>query len=254
MRRLTLVLSFCFFGFAQAQSSLDEMRNNLNTGYYAIAAQVLGPQLINDPNYQDNPEAYYLYANALFLTGNTENARLYLEQAKTLVTNNDALNLQINHLDALVSAAEGSISEAIDKLASVFNQQAQYTIAMDWGRIAWQAGRLDEALNAFTKAAETEQGQKELWPELNKGRILHIQGRAQAAITAFNKAIEIFEANDVQRGELPSPGYIEAYYQLASVYEDLGNLEEARLNYESALTIGANYAPAQAALERLGFN
>lgn len=247
--RLLLCLLTGLLGWGFAQSLLEQMQSNIDDGYYAVAAQVLGPQLIGSSEYQDNPEAYYLYAKALFLTANTEAARAALDQAMNLLGEQSADHL---HLEGLLLAAEGNTAQALETLMTTFKQSPDYDLAMDWGRIAWQAGRLDEALEAFSQAAATPKGQRELWPYLNQGRILKGRGQLEAAISAFNLAIEVFSANDVAIGDLPSPGYVEAFYQLGSIYEALGNSQEARLNYESARLIGSNYPLAVEALERLG--
>jgi hypothetical protein len=50
-------------GFSLAQNSLEQLRQNLDNGYYASAAQISGPGAIGEnPN---NPEAYFLYGKAL---------------------------------------------------------------------------------------------------------------------------------------------------------------------------------------------
>ncbi|MCA9835419.1 MAG: tetratricopeptide repeat protein [Trueperaceae bacterium] len=248
MRKL-LCLGFFLLSISWAQSLLEQMQSTLDDGYYAVAAQVLGPELVADSSFSENAEAHYLYANALFLTSNIADARAQLDQAISLSSTSLA---RYDHLNGLLYAAEGRFSQALETLRVTFEKSADYETAMDWGRIAWQAGNLDEALEAFGKAAETSQGQKELWPFLNRGRILKDQANFDGALEAFNQAIEVFSANDASVGDLPSPGYVEAFYQLGTVYEALGNVQEARLNYESAITIGANYPLAVQALERLG--
>ncbi len=241
-----LGLSF-LSAFAQDTLTLEQMQNNLNDGYYAVAAQVLGPQLIE--KFQNDPEAHYLYAQALYLTQRFDEARTALDQSFEL---SDRVPADYQHLNGLLLAAEGVISEALSVLNEAFRDSNSYVIAMDWGRIAWQANRSEEALEAFNLASETEQGKKEIWPHINRGRILKALNDLDKAIDAFNRAIEVFDANDVSIGELPSPGYVDAFYQLGTLYEALGDIQEARANYQSALTVGSNYAPAAEALERLG--
>ena len=248
--RFVFVLALFLLTVGFAQSALEQMRENLQDGYYAVAAQVLGPQLVSDPSFQTNPEAHYLFAQALYLTGNFEGARSSLDKAIAL---SDEVTPQYRHLEGLLFAAEGISSLAIEALAAAFAESQDYTIAMDWGRIAWQLGRLDEALTAFDAAASTDKGQKELWPFLNKGRILKGQQRYPEAIEAFNQAIATFEATDVA-GSVPSPAYVEAYYQLGSIYELLGDTRQAIVNYLNAKTVSPTYELAERALARLGAN
>ncbi len=243
------IFFFLLTPFVWAQSLLEQMQSTLDDGYYAVAAQVLGPQLVADAGFKNNPDAYYLYAKALFLTSNIDEARAQLDLAIRL---NKSPKTDYEHLNGLLFAAEGKPSQALETLKATFETQADYDIAMDWGRIAWQAGNLDDALEAFAKAATTSQGKRELWPYLNQGRILKDQGKFDEALDTFNQAIDVFTANDASVGDLPSPGYVEAFYQLGTIYEAKGNIQEARLNYESARDIGANYPLAVQALERLG--
>ena len=247
MRYLLLLL--LLNSLALAQSLLEQMQTTLEDGYYAVAAQVLGPQLIADARFSSNADAYYLYAKALFLTSSIDEARVQLDQALSL---SSTPSNAYQHLNGLLLASEGKTIEALETLKESFARQADYDIAMDWGRIAWQTGDLPGALEAFEQAASTLRGQRELWPYLNSGRILKELGNFEEALTAFNEAIEVFSANDASVGDLPSPGYVEAFYQLGTVYEVLGDMQEARINYESARDIGANYPLAVQALERLG--
>jgi tetratricopeptide (TPR) repeat protein len=124
-------------------------------------------------------------------------------------------------------------------------------VAMDWGRVAWQDGLFDEALKAYQAATTTEQGQKELWPYLNRGRILQqVKGDANAAITAYQTAIDVFNANDPGTPQAP-PGYVEAHFRLGELYESLSDKPLAKTYYEAALSLDQNYTPAKNALDRL---
>ena len=51
----------------------DQMRMLLETGYYNSAARLNGPDLV--ARYPEEPEAYFLYARALYLTGDYAGAR-----------------------------------------------------------------------------------------------------------------------------------------------------------------------------------
>lgn len=247
MRRFVLFGVLCF-SLVFAQSDLEQMQTSIDDGYYAVAAQLLGPEIISQEEYQNDPEAYYLYALALYFDSSINDARLALDTSFSLSSEPPA---RYKHLDGLLYAAEGNVSKATEVLQATFQESKLYDVAMDWGLNAWQAGRNEEALEAFSQAANTKQGQRELWPHLSKGRILKALNDYPKAIEAFIQAIDVFDANDSLVGNLPSPGYVEAFYQLGLIYELQGNLEEARINFESARDVGSNYPPAVAALERL---
>ena len=246
MRRALLLLLLLWPAGAFAQSAFDEMRSNLEQGYYAIAAQVLGPNLIQ--NYPESADAHFLYAQALYLTGNPEAAREALERALELAPEAPP---EYERLRGLLLAAEGNAEEAASLLRSAFEVSQDYATALDWGRIAWQAGDYEQALEAFSAAAATDAGQRDLWAQLNRGRILKAQKRYPEAIEAFNQAIATFEAND-PGDNLPSPGYVEAFFRLGEIYEAMGELGQARSFYEAARSADPNYSPAISALERLG--
>jgi len=247
MRAFFFIL-LLLFNLAFAQDDLEQMRTNINDGYYAVAAQLLGPEIILNETYKNDPEAHYLYALALYFDSSPAEARAALDQSLALASDVPA---RYEHLSGLLYAAEGDVSESLSVLQATFRKANDYEVAMDWGSIAWQAGRNEIALEAFSEAAKTDKGQRELWPHLNRGRIFKALNDYPKALTAFTMAIDTFEANDSSMGNLPSPGYIDAFYQLGSIYELQGEAQLAKVNYEVARDLGANYPPAVEALERL---
>jgi tetratricopeptide (TPR) repeat protein len=268
LSRASLVFLVLSIGFSLAQNSLEQLRQNLDNGYYASAAQISGPAAIReDP---DNPEAYFLYSKALYYTENFPLARIQFDKAMSLTSNPTPDYI---HLNGLITAAEGNLTEAVTLLETAFLRSQNYVMAMDWGRIAWQAGDFDMALKAYEAASTTEGGQKELAPHLNRGRILQLsKGDYEGAITAYKTAITIFEENDpggnasvppgvveendpsddvpVPPGPVP-PGVVEAYFRLGEIYESLGDAPLAKSYYEVAVSLDRNYTPAQNALTRL---
>jgi tetratricopeptide (TPR) repeat protein len=234
-------------GFSFAQNSLEQLRQNLANGYYASAAQISGPSAIREE--PDNPEAYFLYSKALYYTDNFPLARTQFDKAMSLVSNPTPDYL---HLNGLITAAEGNLTEAVTLLETAFLRSQNYSMAMDWGRIAWQAGDFDTALEAFAAASTTEQGQKELSPHLNRGRILQLsKGDNEAAITAYKNALTIFDENDPGDNVPVPPGVVEANFRLGEIYESLGDNATAKSYYDAALFYDRNYTPAQNALTRL---
>ncbi|MEJ2667285.1 MAG: tetratricopeptide repeat protein [Deinococcales bacterium] len=247
MLRFAPVLIAFLLPLAFAQDAFSQMQDLLDRGYYNSAAQLNGPELIK--TYPDRSEAHYLYADALYLTGNLDAAKTQLDAADKLASSQT--DPKLLHLGGLLKAAQGDPSSALTAMQSAFTQTQDYTYAMDWGRVAWQAGAFDQALQAFQDAAGTEQGKTSMWPLLDQGRILIYLGRYQDAIQKLNRAIDVFDATDSGGVRPGSPAYVEAFYRLGQVYEKLGNVSEAETNYRSARTADPNYAPAIDALDRL---
>jgi tetratricopeptide (TPR) repeat protein len=233
-------------GSAHAET-FRQVRALIEAGYYASVAQVEGPALVRE--HPDNPEAHYLYGLALYLSGDASQARAALERAFSLA--GEEAPAHFDWLSGLLYAAAGELASAEALLASAFARSGDYRTGMDWGRIAWQHGELETALQAFTAAGATERGQLEPWPHLQRGRLLSLLGRHQEAIDAFEQVISIVEALDVDSDNLPSPAYSEVFYRLGLAYEALGELRQAEIHFEAALSIDPGHTPALRALERL---
>ncbi len=154
---LILGLIFCATPLTFAQgvpTSLDEMRTLLQEGLYALAAQVEGPELVRA--LPDNAEAHYLYARALYLTGDLATAEAQLEEVRALGES----SAEYTQLEALIVAANGDLIRAQTLLEATFAQTPSYDIAMDLGRITWQAGDFGGALSAYEAAANTPEGER----------------------------------------------------------------------------------------------
>lgn len=231
---------------AAQQEAFAQMRELLAQGYYNSAARLNGPELV--ARYPDDAEAHFLYARALYLTGETTGAQAALERALALATEPDPAYV---HLQGLLRSVQGDVEGALRALQNAFLRTRDYTFAMDWGRVAWQFARYEEALEAFTAAADTERGSRELWPHLDRGRVLLLLDRLPDAISAFERAIDVFEATDRGDARPGSPAYVEAYYRLGEAYERQGDLGRAEVNYRAARSADPNYAPAVTALDRL---
>ena len=243
---LRALLLFCsLYSGALAQDGLEAMRSDLASGNYALAAQFTGPALVRDM--PGDPEAHYLYSYALYLVGSVVSAREALTQAFTLSPEPPPYYEVLN---GLLLAAEGDSRGAQRALAEAFSRTQDYDTAMAWGRVAWQGGDYETALAAYSAAADTRQGRREVWSHLNRGRMLKTLDRPDEAITALQQAIAVFEAND-PGGDLPNPGYVEAFFRLGEVYEALGDAQQAVAYYEAARGADPNYAPASVALERV---
>lgn len=232
---------------AQAQDPLAAMRDLIERGFWNSAAQLNGPNLVQAR--PDDPEAHLLYATALFLTGDVAGAAARLEVATSLVTG--GVPASHVHLGGLIRAAEGDPAGAARQLENAYLRSPTYDYAMDWGRIAWQAGLDGDALTAFEAAARTPEGQALAWPDLARGRVLGSLGRWTDAAAAFRRAIDVFEAHDPGGPRPPGPEYAEAWYRLGEAYEALGDLQQAEAAYRAARAADPNHAPAVQAVDRL---
>jgi tetratricopeptide (TPR) repeat protein len=249
IRRGTVVLLAALLLAAPAaarEGALAQMRDLLARGYYNSAAQLNGPNLVQ--NFPDDPDAHLLYATALFLVGDLAAASERLAMATDRA--GGGVPPSHVHLGGLIKAAQGDPLGAVRPLQNAFLRSRSYEFAMDWARVAWQAGLFEEALVALSEAATTERGRRQPWPHLSRGRLLAALGRTSEAIIAFETAIDVFEAND-PGGLLPSPAYVEAWYRLGEAYESLGETTRAEVSYKAARGADPNYGPAILALERL---
>lgn len=247
MRSLVLLLALASGAVLARDAAMDTMRDLLNRGYYNSAAHLNGPNLVE--SFPDDPEAHFLYARALFLVGEIDAAaaRLAIANERTV----GGIPPGHVHLGALLRAAQGDAAGAVRALQNAFLRSQRYEYAMDWARVAWQAGMYEDAIEAFTAAAATEAGRREPWPHLGRGRLLAAVGRTEAAIEAFERAIDVYETNAASAGRLPSPAYVEAWYRLGEALESLGRVVEADGAYRAARTADPNFGPAIQALERL---
>lgn len=230
---------------APSATELRQMQDLLDQGYYNSAARLNGPDLV--ARYPNSGEAHYLFARALYLTNDWERAATQLQLALELLPDPDP---HVVNLQGHIRAAQGDTAGALRALQNAFLRSRLYEHAMDWGRVAWQSAQYEEAIQAFDAAAQTERGQRELWPYVDKGRLLMLLNRWTEAAQAFTRAIEVFEATD-PGGSRPTPAYVEAYFRLGEVYELQGDLNRAEINYRAARTADPNYAPAVQALDRL---
>lgn len=247
MQVVIVLLVALLFGSAVAQADFAGMMDLLDLGYYNSAARIEGPELIE--RFPDSPEAHYLYATALYLTGDLAGAREHLDTAVTL--NGPGADPDHTHLNGLLRADEGDVSGALRLLQNAFLRTQDYTYAMDWARVAWLGGAYDEALEAYSAAANTNRGRREMWPHLNRGRLLGFLGRHEEAIAAYTTALDVFEEFDPGGTALPSPAVVEAFYRLGELHETAGDRENALTYYQAARTTDPNYQPARDALDRL---
>ena len=250
----TLIISVASAQSVQptAPSSLDEVRTLLQEGLYALAAQVEGPQLIEAM--PESAEAHYLYAKALYLTDDLATAETQLEEVRV----RGEPKAEYTQLEALIAAARGDLMGAQSLLEATLEQTPSYEIAMDLGRVAWQAGNFEKARRAYERASTTPEGEREPWPYLHRARLLALEGAYEESIKVWNNALNVLDtlsSADVEAANtLPSPAYVEAFYGLGEAYEALGESEQAASNYSAALAADPSFEAANKALGRLEEN
>jgi tetratricopeptide (TPR) repeat protein len=249
--RLILIVALLWAAFATAQSNregvLRELEELIARGSWQSAALVAGPAAV--AAFPGDTEAHFLYAVALFHSGSSTEAMSELSQATSAFS--DGVPAHHLHLRGLISAQMGAFREGSQLLQAAFVLNPAYDWAMDWGRVAWQAGLVGEAEQAFIAAAQTERGAREAWPHLARGRLLVAQGRYEDAIRAFLTSLHRSETGGLGEPGMPGPAYVEAWFRLGLVYEELGLLEEAENAYRTARSIDPNHGPSVLAVDRL---
>lgn len=233
------------FGIAE-DADVTRFRELLRGGYYHSAAQLNGPELVRA--HPGNPEAHFLFAQALFYAGDVERADEQLAVAFSL---RDETPGSYVALQGEIRAQQGRLTEALDELREAYRLDPSYEITMALGTVAWQMAEFEVALEAFAAAATTTRGKRELWPYLAAGRVQLAQNELDAALELFTQAIEVFEEHDTGSSGLPSPGYVEAFYRLGQTYERQGDYTQAEVQYRAARSSDPNYAPAIDGLDRL---
>src|SRR5690606_30311397 len=111
---LALMLAISPSAFAQREP-FEQMADLLEKGYYNSAARLNGPDLV--ARFPEDPEAHYLYARALYLTGDLAGARAKLDIAMELAGDDVPAYSQ---LAALLMAAEGDPAGALRLLQNAF--------------------------------------------------------------------------------------------------------------------------------------
>lgn len=178
---------------------------------------------------------------------------------------------QVRKADSMIKA--GRIKEALESISAAVSAHPEDAgLRLHRGRILFQVGQYAEAASAFEEAlrldpyytdahnrlgaayaelGRTPEAEAEYrkaledpaypTPELtylNLGLLYAAGGRDDEAIDAFRNSVEL------------NPRYFQAHYELASILDSTGKLEEAAREYEVA---GPAYASNGEYLYRLGF-
>jgi tetratricopeptide (TPR) repeat protein len=239
---------FLFFAalpvFAQV-ADLSQIRSRIEQGDYLSAVPRLEAHIRSRPN---DTDAYFLLSRALYLSGGVVN----------LSRSEDAIN-QCFRLSSLPKAehywqrglvrASSRLKDALLDLRVAASSNARATpkelfrYAMDWGAVAWRAGDLAQALEAYRRASRLDASQPLAW--LHQGTLLVAQSSPNEADSALSKAIGLMQLPK------PHPSLPEAFYWRGRAMELLDKLDAAKENYRRALEFNPNHSGAKAALEAL---
>ena len=125
----------------------------------------------------------------------------------------------------------GKLEEAIEAYTKALTLKHDYAEAYYNMGIALAAqSKLEEAIDAYTKALSFMPDYAEAYN--NMGIALHEQGKQGEAIDAYTKALSFM------------PDYAEAYYNMGIALHELGKQGEAIEAYTKALTLKHDYAEA----------
>jgi tetratricopeptide (TPR) repeat protein len=113
------------------------------------------------------------------------------------------------------------------------------------GLLAWQHdGHLDEAASYFSEAlaSHTEADDFKASLHSNLGAVYGQQGRYSDAIAQFEVAVQI------------TPRDPEYLTNLATAFQAVGRIDDARKALRAALAVAPDYQPARVVLQQIGTN
>jgi len=170
---------------------------------------------------------WFNYIHVLFKLDRFSESAELLAVARTKGCEGQAFD----ELEEMLSSSEVELKNRIQGLQKLdLNGPNAYFINFGIGE-AWQElGKLEEAIEAYTKALAIKPDYAEAYS--NMGAALADQGKPEEAIEVYNKALAI------------KPDYAEAYSNMGNALKEQGMLEEAIEAYTKALAIKPDYAEA----------
>lgn len=244
MRFLLALLLFTSLALAQV-ADLVVLRSRIEQGDFLSAIPKLEAHVKARPG---DAEAYFLLARALYLAGGAVNISRAEDAINQCFRLSSSPRAEYYWQRGLVRASSNRIKDALLDLrvASSSNTRATpkevYRFAMDWGATAWRTGDLNQALEAYRRAARLDANQPLAW--LHQGTLLVSFNKGADAEDALNKAIALMLP-------IKHPSLPEAYYWRGKALEAQAKYEAAKDNYRKALEINPNHSAARAALEAL---
>jgi tetratricopeptide (TPR) repeat protein len=171
-------------------------------------------------------DALHLLGMIYHTLNQKDQACIFITQALTLKPH----PIYYNSL-GIVLKAQGKIDEAIDAFTKALALNPNYAgMYHNLGNALRDKGKIDEAIEALNKALSLEPQYVEAY--YNLGVTLYAKGQIDEAIEAFTKALSI------------SPNHADIYYSLGIALQNKGELDEAIKAYTKALSINPNYAEA----------
>ena len=248
----------------QREKALAELRSYTNLDALKKAAVQYREAIIGNPN---DPWLYYNYAVLLENSENPSGASELLKRFtqflpqyypahekiasalirqgyfdESILHSSEALRIKPNFSPSAFTKAfalrkKGSLDESIkilqnlSKLSSDISSSAYNQI----GQIRVQQGKLDNAIEAFTKAIQKHESNQKIIPSeiyTNLGMTLKQLGRSQKAFQAFQKAIGGYQ-KEINR----NPKSSRTYLALGGTLIEIGELEDATLNFQNAVRL-----------------
>jgi len=142
----------------------------------------------------------------------------------------DLLLAENKRLKDELKTAEGKLSE---KRQEEYTQGIKKLNATEWfqrGISLWQSDNIGEAIEAFTKAIESDPKYARAYYE--RGAMYGLLGNSRQAIGDLDRAIEL------------DPKNAKAYCLRGGNYEKLGNRQHAIMDYSRAIELNPRYADA----------
>ncbi len=165
---------------------------------------------------------YLALAMGYFEAGDPAAARRHLDNARK----NDADPAQIDHIAALLAAAEGDFELAEDHFRRALRRAPDDSaLSNNYGVLLYSLQRDEEALARFRAAAADETYRGRAHALENLGRVLLRRGCPDAALAAFSAALDL-------NGELPV-----AALESSLLHRRAGNLPAAGRLYRDYLAI-----------------
>jgi len=181
-----------------------------------------------------NPKAYFIRGMTFKMRGDTANA---VKNLQMCVDQDQDYYHAFIQLGLLYAARSNPL--AIDYYNNALNINPQSIEALyNLGYFYQEHDMLNEALNTYTSILTIDSTFKHAHYNMGYIHMVYLEIYREA-IKYFNKAI----AND--------PNFVEAYYNRGYCFELLGDINNARVDYNKALTIRVNYELAIEGLNRI---
>jgi type IV pilus assembly protein PilF len=191
---------------------------------------------IPSSNEKEKSKAYQRLGNSLFLQGNTRDALVQLMEAEKL----DHTNADLQHELALVYQKLDQFDLSLKHFKKAVDLRPDFPDAYNnMGTLYSQKKDWENAMNCFEKAASNILYNTPHFAYRNMGLVYFNRKEYQRAIELYQKAISL------------SPKYEPVYFDLAKVYEILGQNDKAFDTYEQIIDLVPDSFVSYLAMARL---